>query len=71
MTQSKEILVVGASGATGSLLVAELLNRGHRVKTIVRSPDCFSEVIRRDAGLSLIHASVLSLNDSELAKHVE
>lgn len=71
MTQSKEILVVGASGATGRLLVAELLNRGHRVKAIVRSPECFSEVMRTDAGLTLIHASILSLSDSELAEHVK
>ncbi|MGJ8638782.1 MAG: NAD(P)H-binding protein [Opitutaceae bacterium] len=41
MTNQYEILVVGASGATGSLLVAELLNRGHPVKAIVRSPEQF------------------------------
>ena len=32
-------LIVGASGATGRLLVEQLLNREHHVKAIVRSPD--------------------------------
>ena len=34
-----KILVVGASGATGSKLVQELLNYKHQVKVIVRSPE--------------------------------
>ncbi|MFT5127163.1 MAG: hypothetical protein ACI8W8_000764 [Rhodothermales bacterium] len=71
MKNKKEILVVGASGATGRLLVAELLNRGQHVKAIVRSPQRFPEAIRNNENLSLIHASVLNLSDSELAKHVE
>ncbi|MGJ8655801.1 MAG: NAD(P)-dependent oxidoreductase [Akkermansiaceae bacterium] len=71
MTNEKEILVVGASGATGSLLVAELLNRGLRVRAIVRSPENFPEVIRKSENLSLIHASILKLSDTELAKHVK
>jgi uncharacterized protein YbjT (DUF2867 family) len=33
------ILVVGASGATGRLLVQHLLDRGQNVKIIVRSPE--------------------------------
>lgn len=36
-----EILVVGASGATGRLLVEQLLKRGHLVKVIVRSSIAF------------------------------
>ena len=71
MSNKKEIIVVGASGATGSLLVAELLNRGHRVQAIVRSRERFPEAIRKHENLSLIHASVLNLSDTELAKHVK
>ena len=65
------ILVVGASGATGRLLVEELLNRGHNLKVIVRSPESLPESLRKQKPLSLIHASVLDLSDAELAKHVK
>lgn len=64
------VLIVGASGATGRLLVEQLLNRGHFVKVIVRSPDKFPEALRNHDNLSLIHASVLDLSDAELAQHV-
>jgi len=65
------ILVVGASGATGRLLVEELLNRGHNLKVIVRSPESLPEFLRKQKHLSLIHASVLELSDDELAIHVK
>ncbi len=39
-------LVVGATGATGRLLVEQLLNRGEAVKVIVRSPDKLPETVR-------------------------
>ena len=64
------ILVVGASGATGKRLVEELLNRGHNVKAIVRSPDSLPDTIRNNSGLELIIASVLELSDKEMQKHV-
>lgn len=63
------ILVVGASGATGRLLVEELLNRGHHVKIIVRSPDKLPETFKGREHLSVIHASVLELSDSEMREH--
>jgi nucleoside-diphosphate-sugar epimerase len=64
------ILVVGASGATGRLLVKQLLNRGMKVKVIIRIPDKLPEDIRNHDNLSLICASVLDLSDSEMAQHV-
>ena len=63
-------LVVGASGATGRLLVRHLLNRGLNVRVIVRLPDRLPEDIRTHDNLSLICASVLDLSDAELARHV-
>lgn len=63
-------LVVGASGATGRLLVEQLLNRGQDVRVIVRSPDKLPEVIANHDNLSVIHASVLDLSDAEMAQHV-
>lgn len=65
------ILVVGASGATGQLLVEQLLNRGESVKVIVRSPDKLSEVLKNHDHLSVIHGSVLDLNDDEIRRHVK
>lgn len=47
------ILIVGASGATGRLLVEQLLDRGHFVKVIVRSPDTLPEAIRQHDHLSV------------------
>jgi uncharacterized protein YbjT (DUF2867 family) len=47
------VLVVGASGATGRLLVKQLLQRGLKVKVIVRSPDKLPEEIRSHENLSV------------------
>jgi nucleoside-diphosphate-sugar epimerase len=65
-----KILVVGASGATGRLLVEQLLNRGQHVRVIVRSPQKLPKVITNHDNLSVIHASVLELSDTEMAQHV-
>lgn len=64
-------LVVGASGATGQLLVKHLLNRGLKVRIIVRLPDKLPEDIRNHGNLTLIRASVLDLSDAEIAQHVK
>jgi uncharacterized protein YbjT (DUF2867 family) len=66
-----KILVVGASGATGRLLVEQLLNRGQNVKVIVRSPDKLPDVLKDRDKLSVIRASVLDLSDAEMAQHVD
>ncbi len=63
-------LVVGASGATGRLLVEQLLNRGQNVRVIVRSPDKLPEVLTNHDTLSVICASVLELSDAEMSQHV-
>ena len=64
------VLVVGASGATGRLLVEQLLNRGQDIKAIVRSPSKLPEALRNHDRVSLIRASVLDLSDSEMTQHV-
>ncbi len=63
-------LVVGASGATGRLLVRELLNRGETVTIIVRAPDKLPDFLQNQDTLSVIQASVLDLSDTELAQQV-
>jgi hypothetical protein len=64
------ILVVGASGSTGKLLLEQLLDRGHHVKAIVRLPDSLPEILREHDRLKLIHANLLELSDEEMARHV-
>jgi nucleoside-diphosphate-sugar epimerase len=64
-------LVVGASGATGRLLVEQLLREGQSVRVIVRSPGKLPESIRNHEQVAVIHASVLDLSDSEMAQHVK
>ncbi len=64
-------LVVGATGATGRLLVRQLLNRGLNVKAIVRVPDKLPEDLKNHLNLSVIQASLLDLSDAELAGHVK
>jgi putative NADH-flavin reductase len=63
-------LVAGASGATGRLLVKQLLNRGLNVKVVVRSLDKLPEDLRNHQNLSVIQASILDLSDSDMAQHV-
>jgi nucleoside-diphosphate-sugar epimerase len=64
-------LVIGASGATGGLLVEQLLNRGVKVKAIVRSIDALSAALRNHQNLSVIEASLLEITESDLARHVK
>ena len=64
-------LIVGASGATGRLLVEQLLQRGHDVKIIVRTTNSFPESIKNNKNVSVIQASILDLGDAEMTQHVK
>jgi len=64
-------LVVGASGATGRLLVEQLLNRGQDVRIVVRSLNTLPETIKNHDHVSIIQASVLELTDEEILQHVK
>jgi NADPH:quinone reductase-like Zn-dependent oxidoreductase len=59
-------LVAGATGATGQLLVALLLELGQRVRVVVRSANRLPESIKGHANLSATEASLLDLSDGEL-----
>lgn len=65
-----ETLVVGATGATGRLLVQQLLDRERRVRAIVRSPDKLPEIVRNQKLLTLIQATILDLSDAEMARQI-
>ncbi|NDJ51798.1 MAG: SDR family oxidoreductase [Chloroflexi bacterium] len=64
-------LVVGATGNTGRWLVRELLDRDVSVKAIVRSPEKLSEEVSKVSNLSIVHASILDLDNDTLAQYVK
>lgn len=67
-------LVVGATGATGRLLVEQLLADGHHVKVIVRSADRLPPspppAGGGDVRLTVMEASLLDMSPAELAAFV-
>jgi NAD(P)-dependent dehydrogenase (short-subunit alcohol dehydrogenase family) len=63
-------LIAGATGATGKLLATELLDRGHKVKLIVRSPEKLPDRVREHKNCQIIMASLLDLSDEEMVRHV-
>ncbi len=64
-------LVVGASGATGRLLVEQLLNRGEKVRIIVREFSVLPEAVKNHDHVSVIRASILDLSDEDIKQHVK
>ena len=65
-------LIVGASGATGRLLVKELLDCGESVRIIIRANSNLSEpVIKNHKNVSITQASILELTDTEIAQLVK
>ncbi len=63
-------LVVGANGATGQLLVGQILERGERVRIIARSKKAIPKEIANHKNLSIIQASVLDLTDEYAADYL-
>ena len=75
------VLVLGATGATGKLLVRELLKEGHQVRALVRNPAALDQVLDQDgdgsspagqlrSGLTVIRASVLEMPKEDLMEAV-
>lgn len=64
-------LIVGASGATGRLLVEELLKRGQAVKIIVRSLQSLPENVKSHRNLSVIQANICDMSAAEMAGYVQ
>lgn len=65
------ILVVGATGATGRLLVEQLIERGQRVTVIVRSAEGLSKRACASDRLTIVTGSLLELSSSELTSRVD
>lgn len=64
-------LVVGASGATGRLVVEQLIFRGQKVKIIVRSASYLPDSLKQNSLLTITEASLLELTDAELLQQVQ
>ena len=64
-------LVAGASGATGRLVVEQLLNRGEAVRIIVRSMASLPDTIVKHPNITIYQANILEMSDSEIANAVK
>ena len=64
------ILIVGASGATGRLLVKQLLDGGHEVKIIVRSAENLPDYMKNKDNITVIETSISELNDAKMVELV-
>ena len=66
------ILVVGATGKTGRLVVEQLLAKNHLVRVVVRSSHRLPSEVLENPNSTVIEASVLDLTDQEeMAEHVK
>jgi hypothetical protein len=64
------VFVVGATGATGSMLVNQLLQAGHHIKLLARAQRVLPDSWLNSDRISVIRASVLDLDSQTLAAHV-
>ena len=64
------ILVLGASGATGKLLVEQLLKVGQLIKILVRPSSNFPENWKDNKNITIIPTEISALSIDEMAKHL-
>lgn len=65
------VLVVGASGATGRLLVGQLLDRGLTVRIIVRPEAKLPAALEGADRLEVVRGAIAALDAEALRRHVE
>jgi len=70
MTARQSVLLVGGTGRTGRKVLEQLLERGVTVRAIVRSTGRVPAAVAGHPGLKVVEADLLSLNDTELIRHV-
>ena len=76
---TQTVFVAGATGATGKIVVRMLLDKGHTVKTVVRSKDRLFRALLATPGepsfpddrLFVTEASILDMSDSDLQEQVD
>jgi len=64
-------LVVGATGATGRLLVEQLLKQGENVRIIVRSVKSLPDPFIQNSQVTITQASLLDMSHDELLAQVQ
>lgn len=70
MSAQQTVLLVGGTGRTGGRVLRQLLDRGVRVRAIVRSHGKLPADLAANPNLTVIEASLLSLRDEELQRHL-
>jgi uncharacterized protein YbjT (DUF2867 family) len=58
MRQKLAVVVTGATGKQGGAVVTSLLERGHEVRAVTRTPDSAKARELASAGVTLVHASL-------------
>ncbi len=66
-----QTLVLGASGATGKHLVDQLLDKGHKVKLIVRTTASIPEYWKTNQSITIITASVAEMTLDQMTGHLK
>lgn len=66
-----KVLVTGATGATGRLLVKQLLDQRCKVKAVVRSPEKLQAILEDHSDLEIIKASILDISNEDLKDHIK
>lgn len=70
MLRQETVLLVGGTGRTGQRVLHQLLERGIRVRAIVRSARKLAPGAAGNPNLAVIEASLLSLTDEHLLRHL-
>ena len=70
MPAQQTVLLVGGTGRTGRRALRQLLDRGVGVRAIVRSGAKLPPDVAGSSNLTVIEASLLSLPDQELQRHL-
>lgn len=65
------VFIIGATGATGKLVVQQVLEAGHGVKAVVRSPEKLKALEEAHPAFTQIKGNVLDMEQEELKKHLE
>jgi putative NADH-flavin reductase len=67
----KKVLVLGASGATGRLLVKKLLQKGAEVIAIVRNADSLTSIGGPHQSLQIVEANISEVPENDLAQYLK
>jgi len=67
----KKMLILGASGATGRLLVEILLQKGVEVIAIVRNANSLSNIANHHTDLQIVERNVSEMSEDDLAQYIK